>query len=72
MIRSVDCNFVCDYAVWRYPNLFERNEHAFHEDGFYYVHCLVCVDFFPFKNCKEVESHVEIHVYEGCEQYCVH
>ena len=73
MIRSVNSNFVSDYAVLKYPNLFKRIELALSDEhGFYYVHCLVCVDFIPFKNCKEVESHVEIHVYEGYEQYCGH
>ena len=71
MIRSVNSNFVYDYAVWKYPNLFKRDELAL-DHGFYFVWCSVCVDRFYFPNCKEVDAHVKVHIDEGNDKYCGH
>ena len=81
MIRCVNSNFVCDYAVWRYPNLFTTKKHFdgifsvsfdFTCAGYYSVKCSLCRMFHFFKSCKEVDAHVKVHVDEGNDKYCGH
>ena len=58
MIRSVNSNFVCDYAVWKYPDVFKRNKTT---NGVYTVKCFLCQDFYCFESCKKVEDHAKYH-----------
>ena len=69
MIRSVDSNFLGDYAVWRYPNLFTV---TCWDDGYYSIRCSLCRVYCKLKSCKEVDAHAKIHVDEGKYKYCGH
>ena len=74
MIRSNTSNFVCDYAVWRYPNLYTTYELTDDETYSHItVQCFLCKNFISFDDCKEVDDHVRGHVNdEAYMTYCGH
>ena len=74
MIRSRISNFVCDYAAWRYPNLYTTYVTLTNDaSGQITVKCFLCKEYYAFDDCKEVDDHVHEHVNdEGYMTYCGH